>query len=312
MCFNFTKRHLLQQGSAIVVSVPIKINLALHVVGRRSDNYHLLESLVTFSPDGDRIEIEKADCDRFSIDGPFAAFLDSNSDNLVIKARDALRSASGGRIGPVEIRLVKKLPVSSGLGGGSGDAAATLVGLQILTSTGLGTLALLQCASTLGADVPMCLAGICQKLALLVRGIGEDIETLPNFPVLYLVLLNPNVAVSTAEVFAGLKKWQNAPLIFEKNATFSFDRLTDTLQHTRNDLYESACRLVPELKEIPKLLKKNGAKVARMSGSGPTCFGIYHSFTQAQKVAEKIAYTHAGWFVLPTKTFGKSRKTSGI
>ncbi|RCL03958.1 MAG: 4-diphosphocytidyl-2-C-methyl-D-erythritol kinase [Candidatus Tokpelaia sp. JSC189] len=307
--FEFHKTSLvLQQSSSVIVHAPVKINLALHVVGRRPDGYHLLESLVAFSPDGDDLEIEQADCDSFSVSGPFATSLGSDSDNLVIKARDALRSASGGSFGPVAIRLVKKLPVSSGLGGGSCDAAATLAGLQALMPTRFGPVALLRCAPTLGADVLMCLAGIYQKSALLVRGIGEDIETLSDFPVLHLVLLNSGIAVSTPKVFARLERRQNAPLIFKRNAIFSFDHLTSVLQNARNDLYEPARCIVPELEEMLKLLRKSGARVARMSGSGATCFGLYRSFTQTRKAAEEIARHYPGYFVLATTTFGKFEK----
>lgn len=295
----------MQQGSSVLVHAPVKINLALHIVGRQADGYHQIESLVVFSPDGDVVEMERADCDSFSIDGPFAASLGNDGDNLVIKARDALRAASGGRVGPVAIRLTKNLPVSSGLGGGSGDAAATLAGLETLMPTRLGAEGLLHCALALGADVPMCLAGIYRQSALLVRGIGEEMEALPDFPALHLVLLNLGMAVSTPDVFAGLEKRQNAPLVLEKSAMLSFDHLTEALQNVRNDLYEPARRIAPELEKTLELLKKSSAEIAHMSGSGATCFGLYRSFAQARKAAQDIAGRCAGCFVLATTTFGK-------
>jgi len=288
------------------IQAPVKINLALHVTGQRADGCHLLESLVVFSPDGDRIRIEKAGCDSFSVNGPFAGFLGNGSDNLVIKARDALRTASDGRIGPVAIHLTKNLPVASGLGGGSADAAATLAGLEMLMPTGLDAAGLMCCALALGADVPMCLAGMYRKSALMARGIGDEIKLLPDFPALHLVLLNPGAAVATPTVFAGLEKRQNPPLVFDACAMASFDCLSAALHRARNDLYEPARRIAPLLDGTLEILRRSGAVLARMSGSGATCFGLCPSMAAAQSAAQQIGEQCPDTFVLATTTFGKN------
>lgn len=293
-----------------MISAPAKINLALHVTGRRPDGYHLLESLVAFSRAGDRLRLEKADRDSFSIDGPFAAALAAEGDNLVLRARDRLRAASGGRIGPVAIRLTKNLPVAAGLGGGSSDAAAVLAGLHALMAAGAGMEELMQHARPLGADVPMCLAGIGHASALLARGIGEKVELLPDFPALSLVLLMPEVAVATPVVFAALESRQNRSLVLEKHGfdsgrAASFDSLVDKLEKTRNDLYHPARQIAPQIDEALDILRANGAAFARMSGSGAACFGLYRSMEAAQAAARRIARSHPGYFVLATATYGK-------
>jgi len=303
--FQIHNTSFLQSRNCVIVHTPVKINLALHVTGQRADGYHLLESLVAFGSNGDIIRIEKADCDSFSIDGPFAGALGGDGDNLVLKARNALRAASGGRIGPVAIRLTKNLPVSSGLGGGSGDAAAILAGLEALMPTGGGAGSLLRCARALGADVPMCLAGIYQESALMVRGIGEKIRQLPDFPALHIVLFNPGIAVATPAVFAALENRQNMPLVFDRHDMVSFECLTAALRNARNDLYEPACRIAPVLADTLETLTGSGAVLARMSGSGATCFGIYRSIGDARRAVRQISERHPGSFTLATTTFGK-------
>jgi len=176
--------------------------LALHVTGQRADGYHLIDSLAVFTRFGDRLDIEPAEQDDFSVSGRYAAGLPLDGDNLVVKARDALRRGAGGQhTPPVAIRLEKNLPIASGVGGGSSDAAATLNGLARLWKLDIDDNSLARIGLTLGADLPMCLKG----KPLVARGIGDEVFTLPAFPALGLVLINPGVAVSTPEVFRGTK-----------------------------------------------------------------------------------------------------------
>jgi 4-diphosphocytidyl-2-C-methyl-D-erythritol kinase len=197
---------------------PAKINLALHVVGRRDDGYHLLESLVVFTRFGDRVTIAPADVDQFTVTGPYAPMVPTDESNLVLRARNALRHALPRNTAfPVSISLEKKLPPASGIGGGSSDAAATLKGLAGLWS-GADRVLLEKIGLSLGADVPMCLS----SSPALVSGIGERIERLPSFPPLFIVLVNPGVEVSTPAVFSRLKSRNNPRLgrsIFDSRRT---------------------------------------------------------------------------------------------
>ncbi|RUX96383.1 4-(cytidine 5'-diphospho)-2-C-methyl-D-erythritol kinase, partial [Mesorhizobium sp. M2A.F.Ca.ET.040.01.1.1] len=165
---------------------PAKINLALHVTGRRDDGYHLIESLAVFTRFGDRLEIEPAEQDEFSVFGRYAAGLPLDDGNLVVKARDALRREAGvQRTPPVAIRLEKNLPVASGVGGGSSDAAAALNGLARLWKLDIDEISLARIGLSLGADLPMCL----KSKPLVARGIGDEVSPLSAFPALGLVLV---------------------------------------------------------------------------------------------------------------------------
>ncbi|TIS55474.1 MAG: 4-(cytidine 5'-diphospho)-2-C-methyl-D-erythritol kinase, partial [Mesorhizobium sp.] len=246
---------------------PAKINLALHVTGRRADGYHLLDSLAVFTRFGDRLQIEPAERDAFSVSGPFAAGVPVDADNLVMKARDALRREAGlQRTPPVAIRLEKNLPIASGVGGGSSDAAATLNGLSQLWKLGIDEAGLARIGLTLGADLPMCL----EAKPLVARGIGDELSPLAGFPALALVLVNPGVAVSTPEVFKALARRDNEALPLPKR--LDFHGIRNWLETTRNDLEPAARSIQPAIGEALKALKKADAAFARMSGSGATCF----------------------------------------
>jgi molybdenum cofactor biosynthesis protein B len=187
---------------------PAKINLALHVTGRRADGYHLLESLVVFTRFGDRLAVRPAQADTFSVDGAYGQGIPDDDGNLVLRARNLLRQAAGTATRPVAIRLEKNLPASSGVGGGSSDAAATLRALCRLWSIDPREETARGVAAALGADVPMCLSA----LPLVARGIGHDIVPLADFPALPIVLVNPGVSVSTPSVFSRLASRENPPL----------------------------------------------------------------------------------------------------
>lgn len=295
---------------ALAEAAPAKINLALHVTGRRADGYHELESLAVFTAFGDRILVEPTAADRFTIDGPFASGLDTGAGNLALRARDALRRAldtrsassgsppSGPPLPPVAIHLEKNVPVAAGIGGGSGDAAAVLRALtRHLRLDGAALLAAL--APALGADVPMCLA----SRPLIARGIGERIEPVAGLPELALVLVNPGVAVSTPAVFAALAGRANPPLP-PLPARRDLAALVGWLCATRNDLEAPALGLAPAVAECLAALRANGALFARMSGSGATCFGICESPAHASRAAGAIGRARPGWFVTATSTAG--------
>lgn len=277
---------------------PAKINLALHVTGRRADGYHLLDSLAVFTRFGDRLQIEPAERDAFSVSGPFAAGVPVDADNLVMRARDALRREAGlQRTPPVAIRLEKNLPIASGVGGGSSDAAATLNGLSQLWKLGIDEAGLARIGLTLGADLPMCL----EAKPLVARGIGDQLSPLAGFPALALVLVNPGVAVSTPEVFKALARRDNEALP-PLPKRLDFHGIRNWLETTRNDLEPAARSIQPAIGEALKALKKADAAFARMSGSGATCFGLFETGNVAKRAAIEIRGRHPGWFVAATRS----------
>lgn len=277
----------------IIEAARAKINLALHVTGRRADGYHLLESVVTFADCADSITLSVSDRDRFEIDGRFSSLLSATEDNLVTRARDRLRllvEAKGQTVSPAAIRLTKNLPIASGIGGGSADAAATIRGLIRLWNLRFSPEEILNLALELGADVPMCMKG----QPLVARGIGEDILLLPSLPAFPIVLLNPLVGVSTPEIFRRLHKRDNPPLppLAEKPE----DWLT-CLQTLRNDLQPPAAGMVEEIPLALEELEATGAHLVRMSGSGATCFGLYGTEKAAHDAAALLGQKHPGWFI---------------
>ncbi|PZQ52223.1 MAG: 4-(cytidine 5'-diphospho)-2-C-methyl-D-erythritol kinase [Rhodovulum sulfidophilum] len=260
-----------------------KVNLCLHVTGRRTDGYHLLDSLVTFAEVGDEITAEPAPAPGLVIDGPFAAGLDAGPDNLVLRAARAM----GG--GGAAIRLTKNLPVASGIGGGSADAAATLRALARLRGAPLPEPA---AVLALGADVPVCLAGQPTRMS----GIGEVLEPLA-LPSCAMVLVNPGVAVPTGAVFARLARRDNPPLpapgaLPDAAALFAY------LRATRNDLEPAARDIAPEIdRALTALAGQPGCALARMSGSGATCFGLFATAAEAEAAAAGIRAAEPGWWV---------------
>ena len=290
--------HDVSGATETIEAAPAKINLALHVTGQRADGYHLLETLVAFAEAGDVIRIREADADSFSISGPFGDLLRAGDggDNLVTRARDLLRDAlvsTGQPARPVAIHLEKNLPVASGIGGGSADAAATLRGLLRHWHAGIDPQRLASLALTLGADVPMCL----ESRSLVARGIGENIEAVTDLPELFLVLANPLKAVSTPEIFRRLQTKNNPPLPERTSG-----RWMDFLGQSRNDLQPPAQVLLPEIGEIVELLSQEGATPVRMSGSGATCFGIFHSVEAAHKAEMSLRESRPGWYFQATRT----------
>ncbi|MEP9385789.1 4-(cytidine 5'-diphospho)-2-C-methyl-D-erythritol kinase [Mesorhizobium sp. KR9-304] len=277
---------------------PAKINLALHVTGRRPDGYHLIESLAVFTRFGDRITIEPADRDEFNVSGRYAADVPGDESNLILKARDRLRALCGqARAAPVAIGLEKNLPVAAGIGGGSSDCAAVLRGLADLWGVDPGDAALVRIGSALGADLPMCLAA----KPLVARGTGDELSFVADFPALGLVLVNPGVGVATAAVFSALERRDNASLP-PLPRHFDFHSVRNWLDETRNDLEDAAQTIEPSIGAAKAALVKAGAGFARMSGSGATCFGLFETGNVAKRAAAAIRSRHPDWFVAATRS----------
>lgn len=284
----------------VVETAPAKINLALHVTGQREDGYHLLDSLVTFTERGDLLTARLASADEFTLSGPFSVGLESDDGNLVVRARDFLRQAlqtEGISTPPVALHLEKNLPVASGIGGGSADAAATLRALLRVWNASLPDEALAALALQLGADVPMCLA----SRPAIARGVGEDLTPVSTLPSLNLLLVNPLKPVSTPETFRRLARRDNAPME-ALPTSFALTDWIDFLAAQRNDLEPAARQVVPEIGFIATLLNLTGARLARMSGSGATCFGLYETREAARAAERNLRTAQPGWFVQATTT----------
>lgn len=286
-----------------------KVNYALHVTGRRADGYHLLESLVAFPELGDRLTLTAgapadggaAAGSGLTAAGRFAADLGRDAggeDNLALRALRALDARLGAPAAGYRLHLEKGLPVASGIGGGSADAAAALLlGLELRTgrkADGRDLDMLAALALELGADVPMCLA----SRPALVSGIGERIAPLAQFPAHAIVLVNPGVAVPTPAVFSRLAGRDNPPLPPAGYTGFAgFGDLLDWLGGTRNDLQEAAISLVPEIGDVLAMLRRqDGVRLARMSGSGATCFALLETVPAAQALADEIGARHPHWW----------------
>lgn len=280
------------RGAGVGALAPAKVNLYLHVVGRRSDGYHLLDSLVVFPRQGDRITVSPAEALRLEVRGPFAADVPEGEDNLVLRAARAL-AAAAGRSPAVSIRLEKGLPVASGIGGGSADAAAVLRALTELWDLRIDSDALSRIALSLGADVPMCLA----SRSAYVGGIGDEIEPTPPLPDFAVVLVNPRIPLPTPAVFRTRSGPFSAPGRFER-APADVAELAALLSQRRNDLTPAAIALVRAVSDVLSALD-NTAEVmlSRMSGSGATCFGLCSSQSDAEKAASALAAKHPGWWV---------------
>jgi 4-diphosphocytidyl-2-C-methyl-D-erythritol kinase len=277
---------------------PAKVNLALHVTGRRADGYHLIESLAVFTRFGDRITIEPSERDEFTVSGRYAPDVPGDESNLILRARDGLRAlCSGSRAAPVAIALEKNLPVASGIGGGSSDCAAVLRGLAAIWGVDANDPSLLHVGSALGADLPMCLAA----KPLVARGIGEELSFVRDFPALGLVLVNPDVAVSTPAVFSALRRRDNDSLP-PLPSRIDFHTLRNWLEITRNDLEDAAHSIEPSIGTAKAALEKAGAGFARMSGSGATCFGLFETGNVAKRAAASIRSRHPDWFVAATRS----------
>lgn len=257
---------------------PAKLNLTLHVTGRRADGYHLLDSLVVFCDLGDVVTLAEGPL-ALTVTGPFAAGLAAEPDNLCLRA-----ARLAGR--QVSIALEKNLPVASGIGGGSADAAAVLRGLG---ASPAGT-------EALGADVPVCMMGRPTRM----RGLGEILDPLPALPALHLVLVNPGRGLATPAVFRALSRPDNPPMPDPLPAFPDAGALIAFLGDSRNDLQAPAISLMPEIGACLDALKGSGALFARMSGSGATCFGLFPDAAAAGAARNAIARNWPKWWVAAT------------
>ncbi|MBS8227855.1 4-(cytidine 5'-diphospho)-2-C-methyl-D-erythritol kinase [Vannielia litorea] len=274
---------------------PAKINLALHVTGRRADGYHLLDSLVCFAGVGDHLTLRTAAGMSLGASGPFGASVPPGPSNLVLRAAE-LMEAEAARLGlpagGVSIQLEKNLPMSSGLGGGSADAAAALRALSELWRVPMPGPHRL--AKELGADVPVCLD---PGSAWRIRGIGEELTRLERLPQLNLLLVNPGVPVSTAAVFGRMERHDNPPLPEPPEAPTRRE-LVDWLTWQRNDLEAPACSLAPEIGEVLEELRlMEGVMLARMSGSGASCFAIFEDNEARDRAAGVLREDWPEWWV---------------
>ena len=263
-----------------------KLNLALHVRGRRPDGYHELDTLFAFAEDGDRLSGEAADDLTLAVEGPSASELEGEGDNLVLRAARALAERFGIATGAA-LRLEKNLPVAAGLGGGSADAAAALRLLVRLWGIEAREADLLAIAAGLGADVPACIASVsCRG-----TGRGDILEPVKgaNATGLPILLVNPGVPVPTGAVFARWDGEDRGPL-------------PPDFRDGRNDLEAPALTVAPEIDSVLKGLRAAaGASLVRMSGSGATCFAVYDDPHVRDRAEQQIGAAHPGWWTLATR-----------
>jgi len=281
---------------AVIERAPAKVNLTLQVTGRRADGYHELESLVVFADVGDVLKIEPADVLTLTVDGPFAAGLAGEGDNLVLRAARALADRAANAPGAA-MTLTKNLPVASGIGGGSADAAAALRGLARLWGVALAPDERAALALSLGADVPVCLRGE----PVIMSGIGETLLPVPAVPPLWLLLVNPGVAVSTPAVFkelAGTFSMVPVPRLPAPDPA----GFIAWVAARGNDLEAPACRLAPTVGAVLAALRQRpDCLLARMSGSGATCFGLFSDEAGARNAAAAVAAPNPDWWVAPAR-----------
>ncbi|WP_404339837.1 4-(cytidine 5'-diphospho)-2-C-methyl-D-erythritol kinase [Sphingomonas sp. MMS12-HWE2-04] len=263
-----------------------KLNLALHVRARRPDGYHELETLFAFVDHGDVVDVTPAEAPGLTITGPFGAALSGEGDNLVTRAAARFAEAFGG--GAHAILLDKRLPVASGIGGGSADAAATLRALARLHGVARDDPRLFAIADALGSDVPACLL----ERTALGRGRGEQLAPVAGIAGTPVLLVNPGVGVSTAAVF---ERWDGVD-----RGGIGTGNVLDVALEGRNDLEPPARTLAPEIDDVlDALAAQPGVTLARMSGSGATCFALFDSEASCDAAAARVA--RPGWWVQPTR-----------
>jgi 4-diphosphocytidyl-2-C-methyl-D-erythritol kinase len=277
-----------------------KINLTLHIRGRLENGYHDLESLVAFADIGDDVSLVAGEHLSLTMSGPEADGLSATSDNHILKAVEALRSLKPDiRVG--HFHLVKRLPIASGIGGGSTDAAAALRLVAKLNSISLDDPALTQAALMTGADVPVCL----QSRTRMMRGIGDDLSAPLMLPSLFAVLVNPRIVTPTPDVFKAI-----GLLPGERRTASQHDGIpheatsaivTALLARHGNDMEAAAIRLVPQIADVKSVLQETAPRLIRMSGSGATVFAIYPDCRSAAQAAKVVRKCRPHWWVRPTQ-----------
>ncbi len=281
----------------IALDAPAKINLFLHVVGRRDDGYHLLDSTVAFAGVGDTLYASASEGLSLKIFGPFAETLIGDmEENIVLRAARALRDAAAVTGGAM-LSLDKRLPVASGIGGGSADAAAALRLLAHLWS--LPDEATVGLAIGLGADVPVCLRSASSR----VGGIGDAVEPLNSLPACGVVLVNAGEGISTPAVFAARSDGFSNSAVWRSPSSYS--DFIELLRETRNDLTDAALSISPSIGDVLAALKRTqGCDITRLSGSGGTCFALYETADAASAAAEALTADRPEWWVRATQFMG--------
>jgi 4-diphosphocytidyl-2-C-methyl-D-erythritol kinase len=285
-----------------------KVNLFLHVGDKRADGFHPVQSLAVFTAMGDALSFAPASEFSLRLDGPFAGSLEAEADNLVLRASRALASDLPGH--GAAIGLTKNLPVASGIGGGSADAAAALRGLRRLWNLPMEDAGLCEIGAGLGSDIPVCIgAG-----PAFMEGRGEVLRPLASMPRLSLLLVNPGAAVATGEVFAGLQNRSGVAMALPQAGFSDTADLLRFLEPTRNDLEAPARALAPAIGAVlDAMAALPGALLTRMSGSGATCFGLFADDACCARAAEMLQAANRGWWTAPTfvPETGMVREASG-
>ena len=291
--------------ATVRVAAPAKLNLYLHIVGQRPDGYHLLDTLVAFAGIGDEVSVAPHATIELTLAGPFAKALEAEVDNIVLRAARALPEHTGTKAGAA-ITLTKRLPVAAGLGGGSADAAATLVALRQLWRLTVCDTAIETMALRLGADVPVCLSGG----AALVSGIGEILAPAPTLPAAHVVLAGPGSRLVTPDVYAAFDAQPTTSTARAARVGVALPargavELASFLAERDNDLEPVACRLAPGITDALEMLRsQRGTLLARMSGSGPTCFALFAEAAEAVEAAATVTAARPGWWVAAAPLLG--------
>ncbi|MCP5361249.1 MAG: 4-(cytidine 5'-diphospho)-2-C-methyl-D-erythritol kinase [Hyphomicrobiales bacterium] len=281
----------------LTAKAPAKLNLSLHVTGRRADGYHALESLMVFLDLADTLQMMPADTFSLSVKGPFADTVPTDSHNLVLQAAIQLAERSPASQ-PVQITLDKQIPVAAGLGGGSADAAAMLRTLAKYWHYD-DPETLMELAVVLGADVPVCMA----SRSTWVGGMGESLLGHPVLPPLALLLVNPRTPVATATIFKQGFTQFRAPSIAFPSSFDTINTLCDYLAETSNDLTRNACLHTPVIGEVlGAIAALPGVRLSRMSGSGATCFGLFTSPEARDHAYTALKSSYPDWWILPANT----------
>ncbi|MBV9260669.1 MAG: 4-(cytidine 5'-diphospho)-2-C-methyl-D-erythritol kinase [Pseudolabrys sp.] len=276
-------------------TAPAKINLTLRVIGRRSDGYHTLESLVAFADIADEVTLEPGEATSLVVEGAFAEPSGPTADNLVMKAADAL-AAQVGSLRTGRFQLQKNIPVAAGLGGGSSDAAAALRLLAVCNGLTLDDPRLLTAALAIGADVPVCL----DPRAKVMRGVGEQLSPPVAIPKMAAVLINPGVAAATKDVFAAFDRRYASSVAIDEIPP-GREPFIEWLAGMHNDLTEAAATRAPVIRQVLTALSAQiDCRLARMSGSGATCFALFDGGDEARYAAERLQAAHRSWWVRAT------------
>ncbi|MEA2834716.1 MAG: 4-diphosphocytidyl-2-C-methyl-D-erythritol kinase [Methylobacteriaceae bacterium] len=283
----------------LTARAPAKINLTLHVLGRRADGYHNLESLVAFAGVGDTLTFAPGEELGLAISGPGAAGLRGEADNLVLRAARELAQRANLQLG--RFHLVKRLPLASGIGGGSSDAAAALRLLAQHNGLAIWDARVLDAARATGADVPVCLDARARMMCGVGERLGKPLTPAP----LFAVLVNPGFGVETRAVFSrlGLQPGESMDAPTDPPIPRSADRgtLLSILRTARNDLEDAACSIAPVIGDVLAILRAaKASRLARMSGSGATCFALFEDCRPAARAARAIRHEHPDWWIKPT------------